>query len=431
MGRNDDAWEKLFDKYQILDCVLRHGVFSISANQIKEFREPRLMTKFDHRVNLPGIFADNDLAILPVTRGDYVISKFSAYQDFDPPSGKFHAVRVPAHIQSLMPKYLVSEAIALNCANACGILNDFLEDEGLVPTVSGRMGSGNFAFNINAGTEQYTLTVRNSQIEIDAAYEGANCLALFEAKRDISDDFLIRQLYYPFRVWSGRVMKTVKPVFLVFSNGIFYLYQYEFAVPNNYNSLRLIKQKNYIISPEISLSDIHNILQNVFVCEEPAVAFPQANRMPRLINLMELLSESPMTKQDITSEYAFDERQTNYYTDAGRYLGLIEKIKNDADGSIFFSLSDMGRFVMELDYKERQIAIVSAILKHRPFNETLKIYLRRGGMPDTNTIIRIMKDSNLYRVKSDETYFRRSSTITSWINWILGLVREQYSLLND
>ena len=72
MGLNDTAWQALFDKYDILDEIQRSGQFVISANQIKEFREPRLMTKFDHKVNLPTVFADNGLAILPITRGDYV-----------------------------------------------------------------------------------------------------------------------------------------------------------------------------------------------------------------------------------------------------------------------------------------------------------------------------------------------------------------------
>ena len=34
----------------------------------------------------------------------------------------------------------------------------------------------------------------------------------------------------------------------------------------------------------------------------------------------ELLNESELTKDEITSNYDFDPRQTNYYTDAGRYL---------------------------------------------------------------------------------------------------------------
>lgn len=423
MGLNDTAWENLFDKYHILSEIERDGQFIISANQIKEFREPRLMTKFDHKVNLPAIFAANNLSILPITRGDYIISSFSAYKEFDEPSTDVQKISIPAHIQSLMPQFLVSEAIALNCANACGILNDFLEDDELVPTVSGRMSSGGFRFNIDTAFGTKCITVNNSQIEIDAAYEGIHYLSLFEAKRDLSDDFLIRQLYYPFRVWSGRVTKTVKPVFLIFSNGVFNLYQYQFDNPQNYNSLHLVKQKNYVIATEIGLADIENLLRTVPLVHEPDISFPQADRMSRIVNLIELLNEKPMSKQDITSEYAFDERQTNYYTDAGRYLGLIDKSR-DSDGIILFQLSALGRRVMELEYKERQLAIVSQILAHKVFNETLRLHLECGEMPDKHTIVQIMKRSNLYHVEAESTYLRRSSTVIGWINWILGLIEE-------
>lgn len=423
MGLNDTAWEKLFDKYQILDRVDRDGQFQISASQIKEFREPRLMTKFDHRVNLPAIFRKHNLAILPVTRGDYVISSFSAYQDFEAPEAEVQRISVPAHLQSLMPKFLVSEAIALNCANACGILSDFLEDEALVPTVSGRMSSGGFAFRIDTALGPKTVSVDHAQIEIDAAYEGLRCLSLFEAKRDLSDDFLIRQLYYPFRVWSGRVTKPVKTVFLIFSNGVFYLYQYQFEEPGYYNSLRLVKQKNYVIATQITHSDIERLLRTVPQVPEPEVSFPQANSMSRIVNLMELLYERPMTRQEITSEYAFDERQTNYYTDAGRYLELIDKGR-DETGGILFRLSPQGRRMMGLEYRERQLAIAAQILKHRVFHQTLKLHLESGEMPDTQQVVRIMKQSHLYHVEAESTYVRRSSTVTGWINWILGTIEE-------
>lgn len=423
MGLNDTAWESLFDKYHILAKIEQNGQFIISANQIKEFREPRLMTKFDHKINLPNIFTSNNLSILPITRGNYVISSFSAYKEFDEPSQDVQKISIPAHIQSLMPQFLVSEAIALNCANACGILNDFLEDDELVSTVSGRMSSGSFEFSINTALGTKNIIVSNSQIEIDAAYEGIHYLSLFEAKRDLSDDFLIRQLYYPFRVWSERVTKTVKSIFLIFSNGMFNLYQYQFEDPQNYNSLKLVKQKNYVIVTEICLADIENLLRTVPLVQEPDISFPQADRMSRIINLIELLNEKPMTKQDITSEYAFDERQTNYYTDAGRYLGLIDKT-HDEDGNILFHLSTCGHRIMSLEYKERQLALVTQILMHKVFNETLKLHLQYGEMPDKQTIIQTMKRSNLYHVEADSTYLRRSSTVIGWVNWILGIIEE-------
>lgn len=423
MGLNDAAWEKLFDKYRILEEIKGQGRFMISAGKIREFREPRLMTKFDHRINLPRIFSDNGLAILPVTRGDYVISSFEAYKEFEPPAADVQRISIPPHIQSLMPQFLVSEAIALNCANACGILRDFLEDEELTPTVSGRMSSGEFDFSIHTAFGRQQVGVNGSQIEIDAAYEGIRYLSLFEAKRDLSDDFLIRQLYYPYRVWRGRVAKTVKPVFLIFSNGVFNLYQYEFADPADYNSLHLVKQKNYMIATEISLSDIERLLKVMPEGKEPEISFPQANSMARIINLMELLHEKPMTKQEITSKYAFDERQTNYYTDAGRYLELIDKDR-DSGGNILFQLSSRGRRLMSLEYRERQLGIASQILSHRAFRETLKLCLQQGEMPDTRKVAQIMRQSNLYHVEAESTYVRRSSTVIGWVNWILSIIEE-------
>ncbi len=423
MGLNDTAWENLFAKYNILDEINQNGKFIISARQIKEFREPRLMTKFDHKVNLPVIFSENNLSILPITRGEYIISSFSAYKEFGEPSDEVQRISISPHIQSLMPQFVVSEAIALNYASASGILNDFLEDENLLATVNGRMSSGTFRFDINTDTGRRNVEVNNSQIEIDAAYEGINYLSLFEAKMDLADDFLIRQLYYPFRVWSNRVTKTVKPIFLIFSNGVFNLYQYEFEDPTNYNSLVLVKQKNYMIATEICLADIQNILRNIQVVNEPDISFPQADRMSRIINLIELLNEKSMTKQEITSEYAFDERQTNYYTDAGRYLELIDK-NYDEEGNIKFQLTAQGHHIMMLEYKEKQLALVAQILKHKVFNEVLTRHLQYGEMPQKETIVEIMKNAQLYHIEADSTYMRRASTVIGWVNWILDTIEE-------
>ncbi len=420
MGKNNEAWEKLFEKYKILDKIKENGRFIISADQIKEFREPRLMTKFDHKINLPTLFEENNLSILPISRGDYIISSFSAYHPFEELSEEIEKVSIPAYVQSLMPQFLVSESIALNCANACGILNDFLEDEALVPTVNGRMSSGELYFNIDSAVGKQHIFVNNSQIEIDAAYEGVHYLSLFEAKRDLADDFLIRQLYYPFRVWSRRVTKTVKPIFLIFSNGSFHLYQYRFEDPNDYSSLKLIKQKNYTIATEINVADIANLLTVIPIVKESAISFPQADRFSRVVNLMELLKEKELTKQEITSKYSFDERQTNYYTDAGRYLEFIEK--EHREGNIVFHLTMQGLHVMELGYRERQIALATQILKHKVFNETLRLHLQYGEMPERKKIVQIMKEANLYNVGSESTYDRRASTVIGWVNWILGII---------
>lgn len=67
---------------------------------------------------------------------------------------------------------------------------------------------------------------------------------------------------------------------------------------------------------------------------------------------------------------------------------------------------------------------MSQILAHKVFNETLRLHLECGEMPDKQTIVQIMKRSNLYHVEAESTYLRRSSTVIGWINWILGLIEE-------
>ena len=186
--------------------------------------------------------------------------------------------------------------------------------------------------------------------------------------------------------------------------------------------MSLVKQKNYILSPEITVADIQAIVENTPICLETEVAFPQADSMKRIVNLMEMLSEGDMTKEDITNRYIFKERQTNYYTTAGHYLGFIEKGERRSDGFVYFSLSDVGHRVMKMPYRERQIAIATAILRHRAFNETLKIHLQCGEMPNINMIVQIMQNCGVYNVGSPETFKRRASTIRGWIEWILGLI---------
>ena len=265
--------------------------------------------------------------------------------------------------------------------------------------------------------------MNNSQIEIDAAYEGIKFLTLIEAKRDLSDDFLVRQLYYPYRTWKNKVSKPIKTLFIVYSNGIFYLREYFFADLENYNSIVLVNQKKYSIeSTRITLDDIQEILSTVSIAIEPQIPFPQADKFERVINICELLNEKNFSRDEVTDEYEFADRQTNYYTDAARYLGLLEKFSDNR--TISYELSDLGRKILSIGLRERQLSYCKLILSHKIFADTMKIFLERGKMPSTEKIIQLMKNANLYRIDSENTFKRRASTIKSWLNWIIDLTGE-------
>ncbi|MCZ9311870.1 MAG: hypothetical protein O0V67_00690 [Methanocorpusculum sp.] len=422
--KNDKAWKELFEKYHILDRISSDGFFIISADEIREFREPRLMAKFDHSINLPYIFSSHGLSILPLSRGKYIIAPMKAYHQFEAADHNVFRFSFPQNIQSIDPYNIFSEIVAINCALLSGILYDFLEEDELFPTVSGRMGSHSFSFFISTakGEHQILVGVDKSQIEIDAAFEGVESLALIEAKCDLSKDFLVRQIYYPFRLWNEKISKKVRPIFLVYSNSIFSLYEYTFEDPANYNSLRLVKQKHYSIEDmEIEITDIQNICNTIRTIPEPDIPFPQADNFKRVINLCELLShKESLTRDDVTQNYAFDVRQTNYYTDAARYLGLLEK--TEANGETRYNLTMDGQRILKLRYRERQLEFARCILSHPVFLEIMQLSLKTGRLTPKSAVVEIMKTFHLYNMDSHNTYHRRASTVRGWINWIFGLM---------
>lgn len=420
-SKNDLAWEKIFEKHKILDKILKDGHIEITATKINEFREARLMTKFDHKSQLPKLFADNKLSILPTSRGGYVIGEFETFCDFNTDEIDVSPIEFPTFLESLDYRDITSEATAINCAFVSKILHNFTEEENLLPTVSGRISSSSFKFGINSPKGLFNVKVGNSQVEIDGGYEGDNSLNLIEAKNYISDDFLVRQLYYPFKLWSGKIQKQVRPIFLTYSNGVFHLREYAFSNVNHYNSLVLVKHRKYVVQEgSFNIEALAQIIDTTKTVKEPEIPFPQADNFERVINLCELLKQKEfISKEDITQNYDFDGRQTDYYSNAGKYLGLVETGKDPLTGQIGCFLTAKGKQVFNLNLIDRQKEFVKSIVSHKAFKETLKLYLDNGEIPNKETIVEIMKRSKLYNVGSDTTYFRRASTIIGWTNWII------------
>ena len=422
---NKEAWEKIFNKYDVLNKIQEQGFFEISSKEINEYREARLMTKFDNSESIPKILSKNKLSILPISSNKYMIARFKAYKKFESEPKDIERIEFPPYIESLDYNNISSEALALNCTYITGILEDFLEEEELVPTVSGKMGSGVFKFDIAQINDEkkINVTVENSRMEIDGGYEGVNSLALVEAKNVVAEDFLVRQLYYPYRLWESKITKKVRPIYVVYSNGIFTIYEYKFNDINEYSSIELVKCKKYSIEDtNIDLGTIQNLLENIQnYVEEPNISFPQANSFERVINLCELLENSEKGKKEITEKYEFDPRQTNYYTDAAIYLGLVVK-KGVRTKS--FELSKLGKRILGLNYKNRQIEFAKLILSHKVFHMTIKKYFEKLEMPTDSEIVEIMKECKLYKIGKDSTFYRRASTIKSWVDWIINLITE-------
>lgn len=423
----NEAWSMLIEKYDIVNRVIKDGIFHIKASEIKAFKEPRLMAKWDCIAALPTVLKKNNLNILPDSRSSYVLGDFLLYQEIPELQEEvfnMDYVEIPDY-ETIDINNISSEAVAINVLVISGILDDFLGVDGTVQTFSGRMGTGEFDFVVDTvrGNKQ-KIFVKNAQCEIDGGFENEHEVVIMETKNVLNEEFHVRQLYFPYRLWRKKVTKPIRLIFSIYSNMIFRLFEYRFVEINDYSSIELIKTKNYSLQDTtIDIEDLIEVRNNTRICyqdnqyDDLKVPFIQANSFERVISLLENMKDNPMTKEQIAELMVFDERQSDYYYNAGAYLGLFEKKREDKSSKVF--LTRLGENVFSLNYKERQLKFVELILKHQIFADCFDMVINSGGkLPDIETIESLMRE---YNVCNEGQINRRASSVQGWIKWIFNL----------
>ena len=220
-----ELWEDIFSDYDIINAINNNGCFIISANQIRPYKEPRLMTKFDFSSQVPPVFKNNNLGILPITNGEYIIGKFNMFENIS--NTKYDEIEpikvsLPEFIETIDPDNIYSESNALNVALLSGMLKDILQED-VVETIQGKMRATGFNFLIDGVDGTKLIEIEKPAMEIDGGYEGQTKISLVEAKNYLPKDFIIRQLYFPYRHWIERTRKPIVPIFFAYDNGIYIL----------------------------------------------------------------------------------------------------------------------------------------------------------------------------------------------------------------
>ena len=412
-----ELWEDIFNDCNILNMVQKNGFYKITADKIRKYKEPRLMTKFDFSKQLPDVFKRNNLGILPINNGEYIIGKYelfknisnTKYEDVEP-----QKMQLPEYIETIDPDNIYSESNALNVALLSGMINDAIGED-VVETIQGKMRATGFNFEIDGFDGKVQISVDRPAMEIDGGYEGKNKVALIEAKNYLPKDFIIRQLYFPYRHWFEKLTKPIIPVFFAYDNGIYTFFIYEFLDLYNYNSLELKEIKRYIISNKSSdeiKSDILSKVETITDLPQSDIPFPQADSFNRIIGIADLVDSKINTASDIAEEYEFDIRQGSYYLAAAKYLDIVDKDNGE------YVLTPLGFSIINLDMKSRNEKLIEAVLKHKVFNEAYRYYLDNKKLPDKVLIIEWMKKYTY--IQSFETLNRRASTVRGWIEWIIG-----------
>lgn len=416
LGVNDCGWLRILAAGYDAELE-RRGYFYIGARELERLsgRQPRLMAKHDFSTSRPWIFQRLRLGIVPVSRSEYLVGRFNLYERFpETQRGEVRTLELPAGLDTLSLEGVSSEAVALNGASASGMLEDFLGCAPLQATVAGRMSTRGIEVRLpDLGVD---VAVDRAQMEIDGGFESLEHLVLVEAKNHLSEDFNIRQLYFPYRRFQQRLAKDVVPVYLVYSNGIFHLYRYEFRDPADFRSIALVDSARYALSSShLDAQAALDIVRAVAPEPEPAVPFPQANSFERVVNLLELIALQPLSKAEITQRYDFDPRQADYYANAARYLGLAEPVEDT------WEPTERGRRVIEQPQRDaRNGALIRALAARRVFREVLELSLDRGAVASTAEICAAMDGLGLSLATSQ----RRASTVARWTQWVLDTVAE-------
>lgn len=432
MGKTNDAWAAIINKYNIIEEIDKNGYYKIDAATIKEYREPRLMSKFDSEDGLPEVFIKNEINILPLSYSSYILGRFKLFKKF-PRRTVFKPIPVQLmDFETIKVTEITSESNAINVLILSKALDDFLNTEENYGTFNGRMGSGPFNYFVDTTTDRQYIESQSVQLEIDGGFENIESVVIMEAKNVVHDDFNIRQLYFPYRLWRSRVQKPIRLVFSVYNNLMYRLLEYKFNDENDFSSIELIKEAYYTLEDiNISVKDIRDVINKTDAIYTDELnnpntrVFPQANSVERYISLLEMIkaTEEPMTADDIAEEMEFNKRQSDYYFNMGYYLETLGKQQVENKGVCVF-LSKDGQAFLSLNFKGRILKLVEDLSRHSIWKALLlKMVDKENDEPYIETIDNIAKmllDRNI--ILSETTAKRRASSVRSWLVWLSSVI---------
>ena len=253
MPARNAPWNKIFE-----DHLMQHDFESSPAiltgdmikRSIRHFpntsdRELRVVAKMDSREDLPQVLRDKELFMLPTKNGEYILVRGEGYHDLQP-APEIETFTSALDFELKSAKVGASEMQHLDYAFNTGLLHHFLDlSDPLYLQIRGRKYTPEFTFQVGP----FNIATASVQTEVDAGYEGRNVLILVEAKGRSQNNFIIRQLYYPFRQWHINTQKKVRSLFFSFDSRTQTqcFWEYEFADKNDYNSIRLVKHASYQI----------------------------------------------------------------------------------------------------------------------------------------------------------------------------------------
>lgn len=434
MGKNDEAWKNIFKNLNLWDKINKDGFVYVTADELKvnsgNHREPRLMAKQDTLSSRPTVFKRYNLSMFPVDNGRYIVFKDVTQRSYYSYGPLLEDTLITEYVpkadvqnfKTLQLSTISSESQAIDYAYLISLLKTFTNEPNLFLTIRGRLRSN--AFDFHLPDCNHRVNVSGVQIEVDAGFESPDKIYILEAKIGKRDDFHIRQLYYPYRDWSIRTDKEVIPIFVNYTNGIYYLTEFRFG--DEFGKLEIVQSRGFVVNePVKQIIKFSEFVKTAPVAGEPQdVPYPQANDLDKVIDIVTSFEEHTLnTKELISLYFDFDERQGDYYANAAIYLGFL---KRDDDRGNKFELTPLGETLRHYNNRnQRNLLLLKQILVMPTFNTLVHDLIQLDCNLERLSIAHIAEVIDANTALSGDTLGRRASTVKRWLQWICDNIEFQ------
>jgi len=439
-------WEEIFRSTSLLEEIRQRGWIRLRTQDLREryHAEPRLLKKVDEYESLPDVFRNYGIVPISLTNQEYVLLQIGEggkplFPTLPSPKGlpRWQDTRTLTKFLTLpWATGFTNESQALDAAYLSGILSDFVREEELYLTIRGRMRFRHeipLRFYTEEGIKEFfeeggkPLTASGFQLEIDAGYESPHFVYLIEAKKRIQKSFNLRQVVFPYHLWNHilRGEKTVRSLFLVYTNPYYFLYEIEITDPSVLNAIRITRSAWYALgTPPLSLEEVQKLITTLHPKEIPETPFPQADSLLRIYNLLEVLTQREnMTPEEVATEEEFDIRQGHYYLSAAEWLGWIKQAKQEQR-----ILTKIGRQIAKGDTVQRALLTMKSLAQRPVFHESFEWWVKHRNLPPKPKITHWIKQASQQRkIKplSGATPARRAQTVLAWLRLLYPMVKER------
>lgn len=119
-------------------------------------------------------------------------------------------------------------------------------------------------------------------------------------------------------------------------------------------------------------------------------------------------------RDDLAQHYDFDQRQSDYYFNAARFLGLAAYEHNNLRVA-----TKLASQILELSPRHKYVEIAKQLLTFAAVRRTyLQLRNKRGDISLEEVMDIVRNSGEASRIGEESTLRRRSQTIVSWAKWL-------------